>query len=119
MPERIYKLQPDRTLHLRGFDGFGAAAALHSATKDSFKVSGVFRDAADFAVLVLYDADNIYDHPSIRYLPDFDFNELNLSFDVHYSGLMTIDSPNYPTIDWPRLDYATEDGKSDCYCALT
>ena len=119
MPERIYKLQPDRTLHLRGFDGFGAAAALHSATKDSFKVSGVFRDAADFAVLVLYDADNFYDHPSIRHLPDFDFNGLTLSFDVHYSGLMTIDSPNYPTIDWPRLDYAPEDGESDYYCALS
>jgi len=53
MPERIYKLQPDRTLSLRGFDTFGAAAALHSATPDSFQVSGIFRDPADFAVLIL------------------------------------------------------------------
>ena len=48
MPERIYKLQPNRTLALRGFDGLGASAALHSATVDSFQVSGNFRDTADF-----------------------------------------------------------------------
>ena len=60
MPERIYKLQPDRTLHLRGFDSFAAAAAIHSASPGGFTVSGTFRDPADFAVAVLYDADNFY-----------------------------------------------------------
>jgi hypothetical protein len=105
MSERIYKLQPDRTLSLRGFDGFGAAAALHSATPSSFQISGVFRDTADFAVLVLHDADNFYDHPTIRSLPDFDFTGLTLTFDVAYSdGLMPLDSPKYATIDWPYLD---------------
>ena len=44
MPERIYKLQPDRTIQLRGFDDLGASAALHSATPSSFKVSGVFEN---------------------------------------------------------------------------
>jgi hypothetical protein len=107
MSERIYKLQPDRTLSLRGFDGFGAAAALHSATPTSFTVSGVFRDPADFAVLMLHDADDFYEHPSIRYLPDFDFRGLTLTFDVAYSaGLMPLDSPKYATIDWPFLDVA-------------
>jgi hypothetical protein len=108
--ESMYKLQPDRTIQLRGFDDMGASAALHSATNNSFKVSGVFRDPGDFAVLVLYDADNFYEHPSLKYLPDFDFSGLTLMFDVEYSGLMPLDSPKYPTIDWPYLDVIRPDG---------
>jgi hypothetical protein len=110
MPERIYKLQPDRTLQLRGFDGLGASAALHHATADSFKVSGVFRDSADFAVLLLWDADNFYEHPRLRYLPDMNFAGLILEFEVTYAGLMPLDSPKYPTIDWPYLDAIPSDG---------
>ena len=110
MPERIYKLQPNRTLQLRGFDSLGAAAALHSATANSFKVSGVFRDPADFAVLVLHDADNFYEHPRLKYLPNFDFEGLTLTFDVRYEGLMPLESPKYPTIDWPYLDVIRTDG---------
>lgn len=110
MPERIYKLQPNRTLALRGFDSLGAGTALHSATSSSFKVSGVFRDAADFAVLVLHDADNFYEHPRIKHLPDFDFSGLTLQFDAAYTGLMPLDSPKFPTIDWPFLDVIRTDG---------
>ncbi len=113
MLEKIYKLQPNRTLQLRGFDAFGAAAALHSATPDSFKVSGVFRDAADFAVLILYDADNFYEHPSLKYLPDFDFSSLTLDFDVHYENLRPLDSPRFATIDWPYLDVIREDNSTE------
>lgn len=102
--ERIYKLQPNRTLQLRGFDGLGAAAALHSATADSFKVSGVFRDPADFCVLILHDSDNFFEHPLLKFLPDSDFDGLTLTFDVHYSGLRTLDSPRFASIDWPYLD---------------
>lgn len=112
MPERIYKLQPNRTIHLRGFSDLGASAAIHSATADSFTVSGVFRDPADFAVLVLYDADNFFEHPRLKYLPDTDFSGLTLTFDVHYSGLMPLDSPKYPTIDWPFLDVIRPDGST-------
>ena len=112
MPERIYKLQPNRTIQLRGFDSLGASAALHSATANSFKVSGVFRDPADFAVLVLYDADNFYEHPRLKYLPDFNFDGLTLTFDVHYEGLMPLESPKYPTIDWPFLDVIRADGST-------
>src|SRR4051794_13130247 len=110
MTERIHKLQPNRTMALRGFDDLGAAAALHSATGDAFKVSGIFRDPADFAVLILYDADNFYEHPRLKYLPDFRFDGLVLSFDVRYTGLMPLDSPKYATIDWPYLDYILADG---------
>ncbi len=112
MPERINKLQPNRTLHLRGFDNLGAAAALHSATADSFEVSGVFRDPADFAVLILHDMDNFYEHPRLKHLPDSDFDGLTLTFDVRFEGLMTLDSPKFPTIDWPYLDVIRDDATS-------
>ncbi len=110
VPERIYKLQPNRTLQLRGFNDLGAAAALHSATETGFKVSGVFRDPADFCVLTLYDCDNFFEHPSLKYLPDTNFDGLTLSFDVHYTGLRNLDSPLYPIIDWPYLDVVRPDG---------
>lgn len=110
MPERIYKLQPDRTLALRGFDDLGASAALHSATPSSFRVSGNFRDPADFAVLILHDADNFYEHPRLKHLPDFNFAGLELSFDVRYSGLMPLDSPKFPSISWPFLEVIRKDG---------
>jgi hypothetical protein len=109
MPESIHKLQPNRTLALRGFDHLGAAAALHSATATSFKVSGVFRDPADFAVLILHDMDNFYEHPRCKHLPDSRFDGIKLDFDVHYTGLMPLDSPKYRTIDWSRLDYILDD----------
>jgi len=111
MPERINKLQPDRTVALRGFDTFAAAASIHNASPTGFTVSGTFRDPADFAVVVLYDADNYYEHSSIKYLPDFNFGGLTLSFDLNYSdGLQPIDSPKYSWIDWATLDVILEDG---------
>ncbi len=112
MPERINKLQPNRLLHLRGFDSLGAAAALHSATADSFEVSGVFRDAADFAVLILHDKDNFYEHPRLKHLPDSDFDGLTLTFDVRYEGLMSLDSPKFATISWPVLSVIRDDAAS-------
>jgi hypothetical protein len=108
--ERIYKLQPNRTIQLRGFNDLGAAASMHSATATGFKVSGIFRDPADFCVLTLFDADNTFEHPSLRYLPDTNFAGLTLSFDVHFSGLRNLDSPRYPIIDWPYLDVIRPDG---------
>ncbi|MCX6609647.1 MAG: hypothetical protein NTW74_02220, partial [Acidobacteria bacterium] len=109
MPETIYKLQPNRTMQLRGFDACGAAAAMPPATANSVQGRGVFRDAADFAVLVIYDADNFYEHSSLKYLPDFDFSGLTLSFDVHYDGLRPLHSPRFATIDWPYLDVIKAD----------
>jgi hypothetical protein len=110
VPETIYKLQPDRTVHLRGFDHLGASAAIHSADASGFRVTGNFRDASDFAVVTLYDADNFFEHPSLKYLPDFDFDGLRLTFDVAYEGLMPLNCSKYPTIDWPYLDAVLESG---------
>ena len=55
--EAISKLEPHRTMYLRGFDRRGCAASLNNASASGFTVSGVFSDQADFAVLVLFDAD--------------------------------------------------------------
>ena len=112
MAERIYKLQPNRTLALRGFDHLGASAALHSATENAFRVTGNFRDASDFCVLILWDVDDFYEHPSFKYLPDSNFQDLSLTFDVHYSGLQPLDSKKYPSIDWPYLDVVDMEGNT-------
>src|SRR5579875_4089081 len=104
MSETVFKFQPDRAIYLRGFDGRGAAAALHSASPSGFTVSGVFRDPADFAVLVVYDADDFYGHPRIKYLPDFNLAGMVLEFDVEYSGLAPLNTVFFPTIDNTYLD---------------
>lgn len=110
--ESIHKLQPNRTIHLRGFDDRGAAAALHATTANSFKVSGVFRDAADFAVLMLWDRDNYFEHARMKYLPDDVFDGVTLTFDAHYEGVQPLDSIKFPTIAWPYLSWIASDGQS-------
>ena len=112
MPTQLQKLNPLYTVHLRGVDAFGAMAAITGASADGFTVAGVFRDAADFAVLYIYDADDYFGHPRLKYLPDFDLSGLVLSFDVAYTGLQPLDSAKFPTIDWPYLDAILEDGSS-------
>jgi hypothetical protein len=112
MPTQLLKLDPRYTVALTGFDNFGAAAAITNATADGFTVTGVFRDAADFAVLMLYDADDFWGHPRIKYLPDFSLANLVLEFDVTYAGLQQLDSSRFPTIDWPYLDVVLEDGST-------
>jgi hypothetical protein len=108
--ETVYKLQPNRTLQLRGFDDRGAAAALTRATETGFTISGVFRDPADFCVLMLWDADCFFEHPRLKHLPDFDFAGMVLSFDASYSGLQPLDSVKFPTIDNTFLDVVTAAG---------
>ena len=112
MPDVLYKLQPDRTMYLRGFDHLGAGAAMHNARPDGFEVTGVFRDPSDFAVLVLWDADDFFNHPTLKYLPDTNFAGLALQFDAAYQNLMPLNCTKYPTIDWPYLDVQFDDGTS-------
>lgn len=107
--EQIVKLQPDRTLYLRGFTGVGSAASLHGCSPTGFTVSGVFRDMADFCVLVVYDADNTFEHYSARYLPDFDVSSITLSFNAAYAGLQPLDSSKYSWINWSQLDVVRKD----------
>src|SRR3954453_5591837 len=109
--EQIYKLQADRTFYLRGFTGLGAAASLCQTSPSGFTACGVFRDMADFCVLVIFDADNKVEHYSVRYLPDFDLSGIKLSFDVSYKGLQPLDSAKYSWIDWAGLDFITKSGQ--------
>ena len=99
-------------MHLRGVDRFGAMGSLWGASATGFSVSGVFRDMADFAVLMLWDADDYFGHwQSSKYLPDFDFTNMVLSFDVHASGVQPLDSPAYQWIPWRSLSYVLSDGQ--------
>jgi hypothetical protein len=107
MPDPIYKLQPHRTIHLQGFSDFGAAAAIHHASDTGFTASGVFRDAADFCVIRLWDRDDFFGYPRFSYLPDPDFTGIVLAFDLAYENLQPIDSPKFATIDWPYLNCRT------------
>jgi hypothetical protein len=112
LSEQIFKLQPNRTVHLRGFDGLGASAAVYAASASGFTVSGSFQDAADFAVVVLYDADNFFEHPRLKYLPDNNFAGLSVQFDATLTNLMPWTSTKSPTIDWPYLDVIKADGST-------
>ena len=111
MSETIYKLQPNRTIYMRGFDGFGAAAAITNATATGLTVSGVFRAMDDFAVIVLFDADNNYEHQSIAYLPDFNFSGITWGFDYVSTNCQPIDSRFSSWIDWGKLDLITAAGE--------
>lgn len=109
--ETIYKLQPHRTLHLQGVSAYGAGAALWGASETGFTVSGVFRDAADFAVLTLWDRDDFYGHPRWSYLPDGNFSGLLLDFDVTFEGIQPFESKKAPWVDWPYLDCLLTNGQ--------
>ena len=109
--ETIYKLQPHRTMHLEGVSAYGAGAALWGASDTGFKVSGVFRDAADFAVLTLWDRDDFYGHPRWSYLPDGNFSGLVLDFDITFEGIQAFESKKAPWVDWPYLDCLLTNGQ--------
>ena len=104
--DQIYKLQPHRTMALQGFDDYGAAAALWGASDTGFTVSGVFRDLADFAVLVLFQKDDPFGHPLFSYLPDGDLTGLVLDFDVTWQGIQSWESLKSAWTDWNTLDYS-------------
>lgn len=110
MTEAIYKLQPDRTIHLQGFDGYGCTAALWGTSGSGFTISGVWGEQSDFAVLVLWDADNQFEHPRLRYLPDTAFDGIALAFDLAASNCVQIDSDLFPWIDWAYLNVTFADG---------
>ena len=93
-------------MHLQGSDDYGAAAALWSASDTGFTVSGVFRDMADFAVLVLFQKDDPFGHPLFSYLPDGDLTGLVLDFEVTWQGIQSWESLKNPSTDWNTLDYS-------------
>jgi hypothetical protein len=104
----IAKLQPHRSMYLRGFDRRGAAAAMHNASAAGFTLSGCWSDQADFAVAVLFDADDVYGHLfTSRYLPDFSLAGVTLDFDLAWTGCQNPTSSKYPSVAWGSLSYIT------------
>ena len=92
-----------------------AIAALSNATATGFRLSGSWRQQFDWAVLE-WNRDNVFEHPSLRYLPDGDLSGLSLSYEESRIGCIPIDSDLFPTVDWPYLRiWADEDGAESLY----
>ena len=109
--ETINKLSPHRTMYVRGVDRRGAAAAMHDATSQGFTVSGCWSDQADFAVPVLFDADDNFGNLfSTRYLPDFSLAGVTLDFDLTLTGAQHPLSHKYASVAWDKLSYITAAG---------
>lgn len=66
----------------------------------------MFRDLADFAVLVLFQKDDPFGHPLFSYLPDGDLTGLVLDFDVTWQGIQSWESLKNAWTDWNSLDYS-------------
>lgn len=110
--ETTYKLEPHRTMHLLGVDRYGAAGSYWGASATGFSLSGVFRDMADFLVLTLWDADDYFGHwQTTKYLPDFSFTGMVLTFDLQSSGAQQLDSVMNQWIPWRSLSYILSDGQ--------
>jgi pimeloyl-ACP methyl ester carboxylesterase len=93
-------------MYLRGFDRRGAAASLNNASAAGFTLSGCWSDQADFAVAVLFDADDVYGHLyTSRYLPDFSLASVTLDFDLAWTGCQNPTSSKYPSVAWGSLSY--------------
>lgn len=110
MSETIKKLQPHRTMQLRGFDGYGATATFWGASDNGWKLSGVWGEQSDFVVLELWNADNAFEHARLRYLPDVKFDGMVLEFDFHADNCMAIDSNDFASVDWATLNVLYADG---------
>ena len=100
-------------MQLGGVNRFGAMGSMWGASATGFSLSGVFRDFADFLVLELWNADDYFGHYSTtKYLPDFDFTGMVLTYDWSATGVQQMDSVAYQWIPWRSLSYITPTGSS-------
>jgi hypothetical protein len=111
MPETLEKLRPDRDLQCY-FERPSAIAALSGASPNGFTVSGTWRQQFDWAVIE-WNRDNVFEHPSIRSLPDGDLSGLTLTYDETRSNCIPSDSDLFPTVDWPNLRVWADDGTGE------
>ena len=91
-------------------DGWGCAAAISQASAAGFTVSGVWVAADDFAPVVLWQADNPFEHPRIRYLPNWDFDGVTLAFDLTVTNCLDLGSTWFPPVDCFNLSVIYKDG---------
>jgi hypothetical protein len=108
MPEQISKLTPNRDLQCYFFMP-SAIAAISGATAEGFVLSGKWRQQFDWAV-VEWNRDNVFDHPSLRNLPDGDLSGLVLTYSEQRLNCIPIESNLVPVVDWNDLRiWATND----------
>lgn len=108
---QLQKLDPRYTMYMRGFDRRGCTAAITRATENSFRVTGVWSDLADFVVLMLWDADDLFGHLfTSKYLPDFAMQGITLDFDLSITNGMYPGSAKFQSVPWGILSTIAEDG---------
>ena len=101
MAEQLFKLSPHRDLQCFFYQP-SAIAALSGASENGFTLSGTWRQQFDWAV-VEWNRDNVYEHPSLRYLPDGDLSGLTLSYNEKRTNCIPFDFNLYPSVEWPYL----------------
>jgi hypothetical protein len=101
MAETITRLQPDRDLQCY-FLQPSAVAALSQTSATGFTVSGSWRQQFDWAV-VEWNRDNVFEHPTLRNLPDGNLTGMSLSYTEARTNCIALDSLWYPTVAWPYL----------------
>jgi len=115
MSEQISKLTPNHDLQAY-FLTPSAIAALSSASSTGFVLSGKWRQQFDWAV-VEWNRDNVFEHPSLRNLPDGDLSGLTLTYQESRTGCIPFQSNLFPVVTWDRLRLwvANEDGTDTIY----
>ena len=115
MSEQLSKLSPHRDFQCY-FHTPSAIAAMSQASDTGFLLSGKWRQQFDWAV-VEWNRDNVFEHPSLRCLPDGDLSGLKLSYEEIRTGCIPMESNLIPTVDWNNLRiWATDsDGTENVY----
>ena len=111
MSDPLTKLSPNRDLQCY-FLQPTAIAALSATSATGFTVSGSWREQFDWAV-VEWNRDNVFEHPSLRNLPDGDLSGVHLTYRETRSACIPMDSTLYPTVDWPYLRIWAESGGAE------
>jgi hypothetical protein len=101
MPDQLSKLRPDRDLQCY-FQEPSAVAALSGTSSSGFTVSGCWRQQFDW-VVVEWNRDNVFEHPTLRNLPDGNLSGLHLSYDEVRTNCIPLDSTTYDSVSWSYL----------------
>ncbi len=101
MPLQLTKLRPDHDLQCY-FQDPAAIAALSGTSATGFTVSGNFRQPFDWAV-VEWNRDNVFEHPTLRNLPDGDLSGIQLSYTEARTNCLEMDSTVFDSIGWSAL----------------
>ncbi|HEX4772719.1 MAG TPA: hypothetical protein VH351_17935 [Bryobacteraceae bacterium] len=109
MPEQISKLTPNRDLQCY-FLTPSAIAAMSGASANGYTLSGKWRQQFDWAV-VEWNRDNVFEHPSLRNLPDGDLSGLMLTYNEKRKNCIPIESNLVPIVDWNTLRIWAADDK--------